>query len=340
MVRLGILSLDHPHAAGNHIPALQYLRDKVCVTAIFHETRAAAQPYLDCFGAAYYSTRDALLQSGEVDAVLVTSKNFRHAEDCIAAANAKKDIFCDKPIATSAQDAARIRKAVEQNGVVFLTTYPVRFNDAVRELKQRVDAGELGEIRAIMGTNHGCMYEPGAPDWVKDPEQNGGGCLIDHCVHVGDIIRWLAGAEFETVEVHAKRALHADIAGEDVAMLHGTLTNGGLYQIDATWNRRAHDAPWGDVTLRIVGTKAAASLDIYNNQRVEVYRAEGGQAWFTHNIVREHGEIFLDYWSHKTHGTPLWGAGVQDGQRTVELAYAGYEALRTGASQSVREKSW
>ncbi|MEG1274899.1 MAG: Gfo/Idh/MocA family oxidoreductase [Ruthenibacterium sp.] len=334
MVKLGILSLDHPHSRGNHIPALHYLTKEIKLAAIYNEDYEMAKPYLEAFGAEYCRTRDELLAM-DLDAVLITSKNFKHAEDCIAAAAAGKDIFCDKPIAVSVADAVRIREAVEKAGVAFMTTYPVRFNDAVEKIKAMADAGEFGKITAIMATNHGCMYEPGAPDWVKKAAQNGGGCLIDHCVHVADIIRWLTGSEFTDVKAETNHALHDDIDAEDIAVLHGSLENGCLYQIDASWTRRGCDTPWGDVTFRIVGTKASASLDIYNNQRVEVYAGGEEKMLFANNIVREHGEIFHDYWKYKTTGEPMRGARLTDGLRTVELAYAGYASAESGKREPV-----
>lgn len=335
MINLGILSLDHPHSRGNHIPALKYLGNQIRVSAIYHDDGIFARPYIEQFGAKYYADRDALLADPDIDAVLITSKNYRHARDCIAAAQAGKDIFCDKPIAISVEDGIKIRDAVKKAGVEFLTTFPVRFNPAVRQLKNKIDNGELGTITAVMATNHGSMYEPGAPDWVKSSAQNGGGCLIDHCVHVADIIRWITGQEFEDVKAVANHALKSDIDAEDLAMLHGHMTDGCIYQIDASWSRRGCDKMWGDVTFRIVGTKGSASLDIYNHQRMEVHSQGEMQIYYPNNIVREHGEIFCDYCSYREHGTELIGAGVTAGLRTIELAYAGYDSLKTGSTVQV-----
>jgi predicted dehydrogenase len=335
MIRLGILSLEHPHAAGNHFPALRYIADRVKVAAIWHPDRAVAQPWLDLFTADYCAEREALLCRDDLDAVLITSRNHEHATDAIAAAEAGKDVCCDKPISTTAADAETLVDTINRTGVRFITTFPVRFNTSVRRLKQAVDAGELGTIRAIMATNHGCMYEPGAPDWVRDPQQNGGGCLIDHTVHVADILRWLTGAEFATVRAEAATALHS-MAAEDIGVLHGEMTDGTLYQIDASWSRRDRDPMWGDVTFRVVGTRGAASLDLYNNQRIEIYDRAGTHFQYPNHLVREHAEIFLDYAASKTQGRPSLCADAADGLRTVELVCAAYESVRSSSRVEVR----
>jgi predicted dehydrogenase len=302
------------------------MQDRVRVAAIAHGDAEAARPWCERFSARYYADRDALLADPRIDAVLITSRNCEHAADTVAAAEAKKDIFCDKPIATSVAEARSMVAAVRRNGVRFVTTFPVRFNTSVRRLKAAVEAGELGEIQAIMATNHGCMYEPGEPAWVRDPEQNGGGCLIDHTVHVADIIRWLTGSEYATVRAEAATKLRP-IPAEDIAVLHGRLTNGTVYQIDASWSRRGAYPMWGDVTFRVVGTKGTASLDLYNNQRLEIY-GQDVQFRYPNHLCREHGEVFLDYAASKERGIPSIAASEVDGLRTIELAFAAYESVR------------
>ena len=165
MISLGVISLDHPHVHESHFPALRYIRDRIRVKAIFHDKREEAEHWLKEFLADYYSDRDSLLSRGDIDAVLITSRNYRHAADSIAAAEAGKDVLCDKPIATSVEDAVDIFSAVRKNGVRFITTFPVRFNSSIQQLKKIVDDGGLGKITGVMATNHGCMYEPGEPAW-------------------------------------------------------------------------------------------------------------------------------------------------------------------------------
>ena len=337
MIRLGIVSLEHPHVRGNHFPALRYIQDRIKVAAIAHANREEAQPWLNLFSAEYFTDRDALLSCRDIDAVLNTSRNHNHAADTIASAKAGRDIFCDKPIATTVKDAQAIVMAVHQAKVQFITTFPVRFNTSVRQLKNAIDAGEFGKIYAVMATNHGCMYEPGEPTWVHDPKQNGGGCLIDHTVHVADIIRWITGAEFANVMAKTATALRS-LPAEDIAIMHGEMLDGTLYQIDASWSRRGRDPMWGDVTLRIVGAKGSASLDLYNNQRIEIYNDDGISFKYPNHLCREHGEIFLDYISSKEDGTISICADAVDGLRTIELVFAAYESAQNG--KRVEVKRW
>ena len=183
-------------------------------------------------------------------------------------------------------------------------------------------------IPAMRATNHGCMYEPGVPDWVLDPQKNGGGCIVDHTVHVADLMRWFTGEEFSTVYAEARGGLRSYAGAEEIAVMHGEMSGGTLYQIDASWSRRPKDPMWGDVTIRIVGEKGGISLDLYNNQRMEIYTGEEVQLHYPNLVARDHGDVFDDYVQHRNAGAALMGANELDGLRAIELVAAAYESVR------------
>lgn len=334
MTRLGVIGLEHPHASGNHLPTLQRMRDSIAVVAVADPDPALAQPWVDDFGVEYYPCRDALLATAQVDTVLVTSRNSAHAEDACAALLAGKDVVCDKPIAIDQAGTEAILAAVERTGGRFITAYPVRYHPAVRALKVAIENGDLGQLEAIMATNHGCMYEPGTPAWVLDPAHNGGGCLVDHVVHVADVIRWITGLEFATVRAEAISGLRA-MAAEDLAVLHGELSDGTLYQIDPSWSRRGRDPMWGDVTFRIVGTKGSAVLDLYNSQRIEIYDQSGATVNYPDHLIGGYIAMYLEHARARDGGPQYTGPDATDGVRTMQLVFAAYESLRTGTRMQV-----
>ena len=170
---------------------------------------------------------------------------------------------------------------------------------------------------------------PASPRRVRDPLENGGGCLIDHTVHVADIIRWVTGADFATAKAEIATGLRP-LQAEDLGILHGQLTNGTIYQIDASWSRRAADPMWGDVTMRVVGSEGTASLDLYNNQQIEIYHSGNVTLRYPNYLLREHGEIFLDYAESRERSKPSINANAIDGLRTIELVFAGYKSAKNG----------
>lgn len=89
-----------------------------------------------------------------------------------------------------------------------------------------------------------------------------------------------------------------------------------------------------------MGTRGTASLDLYNSHRMEVYRNDGRfKELYPFYLMREHGEIFLDYVRHAEQGRPLQAANALDGVRAVELALAAYESLSTGAVAEVKRSA-
>ena len=336
VIRLGVISLEHPHSTGNHLPALRHLQHAVQVAAIADRDPARSKSLLKEYGAKYYSSRDDLLADENIDAVLITSRNCDHAADAIAAAEAGKDILCDKPIATTLADTLAIVDACRRTGVRFVTTYPCRFNASIRELKRSIADGDFGEIQAIMATNHGCMYEPGAPEWVKDPQCNGGGCIIDHTVHVADLMRYVTGQEFTEARTFAGSMLRG-IAAEDIAVTHGKMSGDIVYQIDCSWSRRPCDPPWGDVTMRVVGTKGAAGLDLYNDYRVEIFTPAGIEFRYPNALCYEHARVFLDYQMEKVAGIRGANADEIDGLRTMELVFASYESAAKKSTITIHQ---
>ncbi|WP_428771722.1 Gfo/Idh/MocA family oxidoreductase [Treponema sp. HNW] len=333
---LAILSLDHPHAEGNHIPALQKMQQFIQVKRIYSTNKKKACPWCRVFGAAHSDNLKEVLSDPDIDAVLITSKNNEHTELIKMAAEYGKDIFCDKPIVTEEKDLKIIAETVNKNHIMFITTYPVRLHPSVLEAKKIISKNKIGKIRAIMATNHGCMYTPKTPDWVKNPKQNGGGSIMDHTVHVADTIRFLTGREFKDIMTVASSSLQ-NIEAEDISVSHGTLDDGSIFQIDSSWSRKADDPVWGDVTFKIVGEKGVIWLDLYNNNCIEIFSGNKIEKLYPNSLLHQHGLIFYEYVKQKNWRKKSQNADLIDGIRTMELVFASYSSVKTGKKTFVKK---
>ncbi len=108
--------------------------------------KSAATVDLSEFGAANtYATAAELAADDEVDAVLVATPDFAHAEPALAAVAAGKHVLIEKPLATSVADAIAIRDAVDEAGVTAMTLYNHRWVPAYWQAKERIAGGNLGE---------------------------------------------------------------------------------------------------------------------------------------------------------------------------------------------------
>ena len=145
------MPLPHSHAA-----AYAAHPDTV-VTAVCDISRAALDRYVELWGPANtYTDFHQLLQNEELDLVSIVTPDHLHAESFEAAANAGvKGIFCEKPIATTLEDADRMIAAAECTGVQTVVNHTRRFDPFFRQARWLIEQGTIGEIRSVLGTLSG-----------------------------------------------------------------------------------------------------------------------------------------------------------------------------------------
>lgn len=151
------------------------------------------------FGFARWTTNwQEVVEDPRVDVVDITTPNALHAQMAIAAAEAGKHIYCEKPLATTSADAARIVAAVERTGAISIVGFNYLKNPAQAFAKQLVQAGDLGDITLFRGTfDQDFLANPDVPfSWRLDRSLAGAGALGDLGSHtiafalffVGDIV--------------------------------------------------------------------------------------------------------------------------------------------------------
>jgi predicted dehydrogenase len=145
--------------------------------------------------------------------------NDAHAEPCIAAAQMGKHILCEKPLARTAKEAASMLEAVEKAGVKHAVAFNYRFVPAIRQIRQIIESGALGQIyhfRAVY-LQEWIMAHYNTPHiWRLDKSIAGSGALGDLGAHIIDLGRFLVG-EFKSVSA-LTRTFIPERPGADGAM--------------------------------------------------------------------------------------------------------------------------
>lgn len=142
----------------------------------------------------YLDYHDALADA-EVDAVVVATPTQFHPEVVLAAARAGKHVFCEKPMALNVADCDRMIAACQKAAVKLQIGFMRRFDRSFRELKSRIDEGEIGEVVQVRSVTHG----PSVPQpWMVDIHKSNG-LLAEINSHDIDTLRWYTGSEFEEV---------------------------------------------------------------------------------------------------------------------------------------------
>jgi 1,5-anhydro-D-fructose reductase (1,5-anhydro-D-mannitol-forming) len=278
-LKIAIASFAHVHAAGY----ASELLGTPGIALLASDPDGAAAPDAAPRGAElaaklgvdYVDSYDELFAWGP-DAVVVTTENARHRAIVERAAAAGVHVLCEKPLATTLEDAQAMVAACEAAGVILMVAYPVRFAPQFEALRARVDAGVLGDPFAIVGTNNG-KIPVDSRKWFTDPELAGGGALVDHVVHCADLIDALTGGmRARTVYAAANGLLHADlgVAAETGGLVTITYENGLIATIDCSWSQPAGAPNWGGVSLEVTGTLGSVRIEPFA-ERVDGYRQSG-----------------------------------------------------------------
>lgn len=324
-MKIGIISFAHLHAH-SYAKSLQRI-EGVEIAGIYDDQEERGREVASIYSTTYYQRLEDLLKS-DIDAVIVTSENVKHAEHVLAAAAAGKHILCEKPLAINSLDGEKMIEACKQQNVILQTAFPVRFNSSIQRVKAMIKEGALGRIMAIKGTNRG--MNPGG--WFVDKNLSGGGAVIDHTVHVVDIMRWFMDSE--VIEVFAEvDHMFSETVIDDCGILTMEFDNGAFATLDCSWSRNKTYPTWGDVTLEIVGMKGTLSLEVFS-QRIHTYtNEEGYQHHFWGNDMDE-GLIHDFLTSVKDNKEP--SISGLDGLRAVEVALAAYQSSELKKPVNIR----
>jgi predicted dehydrogenase len=160
------------------------------------------------FGFARWTTNwQEIVADPRVDLVDITTPNALHAEMAIAAAQAGKHIYCEKPLATTSADAARIVAAVEKSKVISIVGFNYLKNPAQAFAQQLIISGELGEITLFRGTfDQDFLANPDIPfSWRLDRTLAGTGALGDLGSHSIAFAQFLVGNIVEVCGLNATR---------------------------------------------------------------------------------------------------------------------------------------
>lgn len=136
-----------------------------------------------------------LIDSSDIEAVIIASPDHTHGDFVLAAIHAGKHVLCEKPLAATSEECLRIIDTERKAGRKLVHTgYMRRYDPTYRELKATLRAGALGKIRIL----HNQHRNRAAPDWFTADM-----AVTNSFVHEIDISRWLLGTEFKAVTVVA-----------------------------------------------------------------------------------------------------------------------------------------
>ena len=254
-----------------------------------------------------------LIERDDIDAIAVTSPDFCHEEHAIAALQAGKHVFCEKPLARTAAESKEMLDAVTKAGVKHMVAFNYRFVPAIRQIKNLIDSGALGRIyhfRAVY-LQEWIMPHYGTPQiWRLDQQVAGSGALGDLGAHIIDLARFLVG-EPTTVGALTKTFIperpKADGSGsavvdvDDAFVATVGFANGAIGTLEASRfcaGRKNHQM------IEINGEKGTLRFELEKLNEMQAFWVgeEPRETQGFHNVlVSESYHPFWEYWWPQGH---------------------------------------
>ena len=218
-------------ARSAHLPAMAALVDQVALRATADPDLVAAQAAAEPWAAAAHADYRSVLARTDVDAVVIASPEYLHAEQVEAAAAAGKHVLCEKPVAPTLAEADRMIAACAQAGVHLLVGHSRRFTRRYMAVRAALDRGAIGEVRLFRENER---RPRGVPQvwwtprhWTGDPAISGGAPMMN-AIHETDLMRWFIGREAESVTAETAVTIEGNVGVIDFISLSVRFAGGAI----------------------------------------------------------------------------------------------------------------
>lgn len=312
-----------------------------------------------------YSTVDELLADDRVDVVHVCTPNYLHAEFARAVLDAGKHVVCEKPLATTVEDALGLVELAADSGRVATVPFVYRFHPMVREARQRVRNGDIGRVLSLQGSyTQDWLLSRHDDNWRVDTRLGGNSrAFADIGSHLCDLIEFVLGERLArlnavTNSVFRERGTSKNVTTEDLASVIFETDSGAqgtLFVSQVASGRKNR------LSLEISGTEESIAFDQEVPEQLWIGRRSGSQllvrdpALLTAEAAKYsilpsgHAQGYQDAFNAFVSDTYLTarggGEGIDglpsfaDGLRAVRVTQAVLDSSRTGQWKSLDHES-
>jgi predicted dehydrogenase len=324
VIGLGVMGQEHARVIGaNPLLALAAATDAQASTG----RKVAAD-----LGVKWFDSADEMIGSGAVDAVVIATPHWQHADIAVNALKAGLHVLCEKPLSVTVEQSDRVLQAAAESRGMFVVVHQKRFEPAYLFVKQLLDSGELGQLyrcSMIESAWRSESYYRSSP-WRGTWRGEGGGVLLNQAPHILDRYAWLCGMP-ETVTARCDTTLH-DIEVEDTAsaiLYHANGAHGYIHisTIEApAISRMVLCCDRGRITVENGKVQVAKLRDSIRERTATDTQSMGALESETRTInLPTDGDVlgvFYDDFVAAVHGTGTLTCPGDEGRNAVELANA------------------
>jgi len=277
-----------------------------------------------------YESVESMLKDGGVDALVVSTPNYLHAPQTVAALNAGLHVMVEKPMAMNALEAEKMNEASEKSGALLMVAHCWRFDPDVLWLKEQ--SSKLGRIIRTKG--YGVHTHWGPSGWFTQKRFAGGGAMADMGIHALDTARFLLG-DPQPVSVYARIGTHyKDFDVDDTGVIIVEWDNGATSYIESGWWQPHSDGL--EAATQLYGKEGFGQLfptkvEIRKTKEERIDVIESGfefprKEHCPQSLYDDQLKYFVECVEKKQKPTP----GGMDGLVNMKVVDAAYESSRTG----------
>lgn len=252
----------------------------------------------------YATSWESVIDRADIDLIDICTPGDSHMPIAIAAARAKKIVFCEKPLANNLQEAEKMLEAVRSNSVIHMICHNYRRAPAIALAKQLIDEGRIGKIHHYRGTYlQDWIVNPDFPRvWRLEKAKAGSGALGDIASHSIDLARYLVGEIAEVAGLLktfiAERPLpgtnkKAPVDVDDAALSLIRFENGAIGGVEGTrfaTGRKNYNR------FEINGSQGSLVFDLERMNELELYVEEGPQSGFRTILATDPQHPYVAGW--------------------------------------------
>jgi UDP-N-acetylglucosamine 3-dehydrogenase len=312
------------------------------ITAVCDIVGERAEEMAEKYNARSYTSYEELLANENVDAVSVCLPNALHAPVSIAALNAGCHVLCEKPMATSREEANEMIETAKKNNKKLMIAHNQRFVSSHVKARKLIESGEVGRIYSFRtafghGGPEGWSVD-GKESWFFKKEEAFIGAMGDLGVHKADLLRYLLGEEFVEVagfvETSAKKGTDVD----DNAVCVLKTESGTIGTLAASWSYTAKE----DNSTIIYGENAILRLEddpnyslVVQYKNGEVVKYELGQIQSNDDGGQKNTHVIENFVDSIVNDTvpPISG---EEGKKSLEVILAALESSESKQITSVK----
>ena len=216
------------------------------------------------FGCEVYENYNDLFNKADIDAVSICMPDHYHLEPVLAAAAAGKHILCEKPIATSFDEALKMKEASEKAGVRLMIAHLLRFDPRYVAVQEQITNGSLGEILHLRGKRQN-------PRPIVERLGGKVSMLFYVGIHDIDIVQWYAGSRITRVYAQKVAKINKSHDSEDCIFFLANLGNASIATFEFSWSLPSNFPAGIYSGIEVVGSKGAGYVDVLE-QGVRIYK--------------------------------------------------------------------